>query len=199
MRRPFAFASLVALALAVPALAGCAPPPPPRPTFAELTWSHLAPFRLDVAKVEVVSEYEPPFQAPNIEHLLDAPPEKALRRWARDRIRAAGVAGEAKVIIKDASVVEVDLEVEKDLRGYFTTEQGQRYDAAVEVTIEVYGVQGERDGYVTARAERSQTVPEDITLNERDRVLFTLIEAVMKDFDAEMGRNIARHLKRFLK
>lgn len=193
-----ASARLAVVALSLLALAACAAPPP-KQAFPELTWSHLAPFKLDVAEVEVVSEFEPTFKPPHVEHFVPAPPEQAARRWARDRLKAAGAQGRARVIIKDASIKEVPLEVGKDVRGYFTTEQAQRYDAAVEVEIEIRGPRGYRDGYVRARAERTQTVPEDITLNERERVWFELTEGLMKDFDAEMSKNIRQYLGRFLR
>jgi hypothetical protein len=177
---------------------GACQSPPPRPTYPELTWTHLPPFRLDVAEVEIVSEYEPTFRPPNVEHLAPVPPEQAARRWAEDRIQAAGERGRAKVIIKEASIVEVPLELEEGLRGYLTTEQAERYDAVVEVEIEIRGPRGYRDGFAKARAERTRTVPEDITLNERERVWFELTEGLMKDFDAEMSKNIRQHLARFL-
>jgi hypothetical protein len=190
-------ARLAVAALGACMLAACATPAP-KPTYPELTWTHLAPFKLNVAEVEVVSEYEPPFKDPNVEHLFPLPPEQAARRWARDRIVAAGTEGRARVVIKRASVVEVPLELTEGVRGYFTTEQAQRYDAVVEVAIEVRGPRGYRDGFATAQAERSRTVPEDVTLNERERIWFDITEALMKDFDAEMDRNIRRHLQRFL-
>lgn len=192
-----AAAPLAALALFVLALAACATPPA-RPTYPELTWAHLPPFELDVAAVEVVSEYEPPYKEPNVEHLFPVPPGEAARRWADDRIKAAGTEGRAKVIIKRASVTETPLELTEGVRGYFTTEQAQRYDAVVEVTIEVRGPRGYRDGFATAVAERSRTVPEDATLNERERVWFEITDALMKDFNAEMERNVREHLGRFL-
>lgn len=197
MGRRFAPLRLAAVALVILALGACQQPPP-RPTYPELTWTHLAPFQLDVAEVEIVSEYEPTFRPPNVEHLAPAAPEEAARRWAEDRLQAAGKEGRAKVIIREASIVEVPLELEEGVRGYVTTEQAERYDAVVEVEIEIRNPRGYRDGFVTARAERTRTVPEDITLNERERVWFELTDGLMKDFDAEMSKNIREHLGRFL-
>lgn len=110
-----AAAPLAALALLVLALAACAAPPA-RPTYPEITWAHLPPFELDVAAVEVVSEYEPPYKEPNVEHLFPVPPGEAARRWADDRIRAAGTEGRAKVVIKRASVTETPLELTEGVR-----------------------------------------------------------------------------------
>ena len=189
---------LIALAGAVAAALAACETPPPRPTFPELTWTHLQPFSLDVAEIEITSDYAPPLAAPHVEHLFPTPPLRAAERWARDRLRAAGVQGRAVVIIADARVIETRLQGLGGLTGLFTTEQAERYDAAVEVVIEIRSDRGYLDGRVRARAERSLTVPEDLTLNEREQVWFELVEALMADLNAELEANIQEHLQRFL-
>lgn len=179
------------------ALLSCAAPPP-KPTFAEITWSHLPPFKFNAAKVEVVSVYKPTFQPPYVEHEFETPPERVIRRWVQDRIVPAGSQGSVKVIINDASVKEIQLEHPKDFSSHFTTEQGQQYDAIVDVTIEIYGPRGFKDGFTNARAERTQTIAEDATLNDRDRLWHDLVEQTMQDFNAQMEANIKTYLPRFL-
>ena len=43
----------------------------------ELTYGHLPPLKLNVAKIEVVAQYQPPLREPNVEHLFPTPPLKA--------------------------------------------------------------------------------------------------------------------------
>lgn len=178
-------------------LLSCAAPPP-KPTFAELTWSHLPPFKFNAAKVDVVSAHKPTFKAPYIEHELETPPEGVIRRWAQDRVVPAGQQGYVKVTINDASIKEIELEHPKDFSSHFTTEQGQLYDAVVDVTIEIYGPRGFKDGFTNARAERTQTIAEDATINDRDRLWHDLVEATMQEFNAQMETNIKTYLQRFL-
>ena len=102
------------------------------------------------------------------------------------------------VVIADARVIETRLQGLGGLTGLFTTEQAERYDAAVELVIEIRSDRGYLDGLVRARAERSLTVPEDLTLNEREQVWFELVEALMADLNAELEANIQEHLQRFL-
>ena len=179
------------------ALLSCAAPPA-KQTFAETTWSHLPPFKFNAAKVDVVSVYKPTFKPPYVEHEFETPPERMIRRWAQDRIVPAGPQGYVKVVINDASVKEIELEHPKDFSSHFTTEQGQQYDAVVDVTIEIYGPRGFKDGFTNARAERTQTIAEDATLNDRDRLWHDLVEGTMQDFNAQMETNINTYLQRFL-
>lgn len=179
------------------ALVSCANPPP-KQTFADITWSHLPPFKFNVAKVEVASEYKPSFSAPYVEHLFPTPPEKVVRRWIQDRVAAAGHEGFAKVIINDASVKETDLQHPKNFASHFTVEQGERYEVTIDVTLEIHGARGYRDGFTNAHIVHTQTVPENATLNERDRFWYDLTDGAMQDFNTQMEQNIAAYLQRFL-
>lgn len=174
---------------------------PPRQRFAELTYAHFGPFRLDVATIEIVSEYQSPLAPPHIEHLLPAPPEQTLRRWARDRLVATGAAGyRGRFVITDARVTETKLAKTEGIRGAFTTDQSERYDGAIAAALEIRAERGNfRDGYAVASASRLRTVPEGISINARETVWFELVETLMNDFNAEMERQIRANLTRFLR
>ena len=179
------------------ALLSCAAPPP-KQKFADITFAHLPPYMFDVARVDITSEFEPKLGPPYVEQQFPIPPERAIRQWVHDRIKPAGTEGVIKVVINDASVKEVSLAHNKDVEGKFTTEQAERYVAVADVTINVYGTQGFREGYATAHVEHTQTVPEDATLNSRERVWYNMTDALMKDFNTQMEKNIKAYLQKFL-
>ena len=178
-------------------LLSCAAPPP-KQQFADITFEHLPPYKFNVARVDVVSDFKPTLEPPYVEQQFPIPPERAIRQWIRDRIQPAGVEGVAKVVINNASVKQVELPQKKDLESKFTTEQTERYDAVADVTINIYGTRGFRDGYTEAHVERTQTVPEDATLNERERIWYNMTDALMKDFNTQMEENIREYLQKFL-
>ncbi len=189
-RRAFAVVALVAAAACATEV--------PQQTLPELTYGHLSPLALGVGAVEVTSEYAAPMAAPHVEHLFPTPPEKALRQWATDRLKAAGGPGVARFVIKDARVTETALAHDEGVKGAFTKEASERYDAAVEAVVEIIDGDGKSRGHASARATRSRTVREDVSMNERDRIRFELIEALMKDFDAEIENNIRTYLAKTL-
>lgn len=158
----------------------------------ELTYGHLPPLKLNVAKIEVVVQYQPPLREPNVEHLFPTPPLKALRRWASDRLRAVGRSGKARLFITDASAIETSLQKKTGVVATFTKQQSDRYDLTVDAVLEVSD--GRRGGRVSARVTRFSTLREDITINERDRAWFDMTEALIKDFDAEIEKNIRQVL-----
>jgi len=187
------------LLLASAALAACSSPPP-RPRFPELTYGHLGLFTFDVERIEIVSEYKASFGSPNVEHMFPTPPEQTLRRWAQDRLAATGKPGRyARFVIQDAKVTESQLPRTAGVRGAFTTDQTQRYDGTLSAVLEIREERANyRAGTASAWATRARTVPEGITINDREKVWFDLVESMMNDINAELDRQIRANLAQFV-
>ena len=170
---------------------------PPEPSYPEITFTHKGPIRLSVSRIEVRNEYRPPFRDPNVEHLFPRPPGPVAERWARDRLVAAGAGGIATYVVTEASVTETPLEKSGGIAGLLTTDQEARYDGVIAVEIRVEDESGRRAASATARVERTRSVPEGLSLNEREQIWFEMTERMMVDLDAELERNIDRYLGSF--
>lgn len=179
--------------------ASCASAPPPAAALPELTFSHLTPFNLAVAQVEVASEAHASLKAPHIESTAPVAPEKAVRQWAAHRLKAAGGNGVGRLVITAASLTETPLTVRQGLKGAFYKEQSVRYEVEVSAVLHIHDGGGASIGRAEAGAKRSRTVREDASINDRRRVQFDLVEAAMADFDKEMEKAVGTHLGRWLR
>ena len=188
----------IAVFAAVAFLLAACETPSPTPVYPEVSFRHLPKLKLDVAAIDVRQTYVPPLKAPNVEHQFPLTPSDAARRWIDDRLAAAGSNGVATVIIQDASAIEEKLRTQGGIRGAFTTEQSERYVARMTVRLEVSNAGGLGTGFAAASAARSRTVPEDATLNERDKTFFELTEGLVQDFDRAMEKEINDNLRGFL-
>lgn len=186
----------LALGLAL-GLAGCAVPLVVQ-KLPDMTFRHLAPIPLNVVDLQIVSQAAPPMAPPHMAHLMPTPPAMALKRWAEDRLTTAGRRGTARFTILKAEVTETRLPIDKSVTGLFKKQQADRYDGRIEASLEVFDDRGARRGMVTARATRSLTMAEDITLDDRRRKWFEFVEAMMADFNGAMELNITRHLVEYL-
>jgi len=166
--------------------------------YPELRFSHLPIIQLDVARIEIIGKFRSPLKAPNVEHELPLAPALAMRYWALDRLRAVGKKGHAKFIIVDASVKAEPLRKKKGLKAMFTLDQAARYNARLEARLEVEAAGGLGTGFATAISSRQRTMPEAVSINDRDFVLYRFVESVAKDFDRAMTANIERHLAPFM-
>lgn len=194
MIRRFSAVLIVALALTA-----CATPDP-TPRYPDITFSHLAPIRLDVGAVDYIQAYAPPGKTPNVEHLFPLRPSVVAKRWADERIEAAGpISRIARVTLVNASAVGTALETTQGVKGVFTIDQAARYDVTVEMLIEIVNSQGMVEGQAKAVARRSRTAPENITLKDRDQLWFELTEAVMGDIDRELEATIRKYLAKYVR
>ncbi len=188
----------VVIALAFFVLAACETAVTER-RFPEITFTHLPPIKLDVAKIVFEVRYRPTAETSDIGQDFSTPPVVAAERWIKDRLVAAGESGEATITIRRATATEERLAVQTGLAGALTTDQAWRYDGRIEMAIRAVDSNRQCSATATATARQSQTVPEDATLDEREKVWFGLVEKMMRRFDSAFERQIRKDLVWFIK
>jgi hypothetical protein len=173
---------------------------PPQASFPRLTYSHLGAFDLNVSSIEIVEAFQSTLAPPHVEHMMPTAPAAAARRWAEDRLRAAGSLGQRAVFtIEDGAVTATPLKRETGIRGVLTVDQSERYDANLAVRLEIFDINGRRVATAEAVARRARTVPENITLADRDKVWFSMTETLANDLNAELDKAIPQFLGAYLR
>lgn len=191
------FSRMATLGVLAVVLSACATPPAPQ--FPELRYSHMSPITLGVAEIKIVDAETSTLNGTHVESRMPQSPAQAMRAWAEDRLRASGVSGVAIFTIEEATTVGTDLKPMGGVKGAFTTEQLERYDARVRATLRLEGVPRVSEAFAQAGVDRSQTLSENATINDREQMWFDLTEAVMKDFDPAMEASIRKHLADFVR
>ncbi|GGF39856.1 hypothetical protein GCM10011611_52820 [Aliidongia dinghuensis] len=189
---PIRLRQLLAVALVATA-ASCSSDAPPPPRFADIHFLALPPFKLNVSQIQVDSRFQPTFKEPNVEHEFPVPPQRALENWAHDRLLAVGgptTGYVARFTIVDASVRESELPKKEGLTAVFTTQQAERYDGHVSVLLQIINPQGVAERTASAEAAVSRSVPEGITLNERDKVWYDMTRDLMADLDRQLQKQV---------
>lgn len=181
------------------ALSGCKDVPTPqaqsRPSFAQMGAMHFS-----VATIDIVEEYTPPLKSPNVEHLFPTPPAEGVKIWVNDRLKADGGEYRMEVVIKDASVVEEQLPKTQGLKGTFTVDQSQRYNAKLNVEVKVYGTRKllpEANAEVTVT--KSRTIAENASLEERERLFNQMTNELLTMLNTELEKNIRNYFGAYLK
>ncbi len=194
--RRLVLAAGLAGVLASLALAACQSTPP-RPAARPIDFSNFGPIVLNAGSVDVVNAYRP-VGGNHVEDRSAVPPVEAVRRWASERLQAAGGAGRVRVTIKDAGIVEVPLPRTEGLKGYFTTDQAQRYDGRLEVEVagEVPDVAGGGAfrGLTKATVTYSTTVAENIALADREATFLDITRRMVEDLNARLDAGIRKDL-----
>ncbi len=180
-------------------LASACDTPPKRRDFATLTFQDRPSIRLDVAQIEIVQAYKAPGQAPNVDHLFPQKPLDVATAWGRDVLRAVGQRGMATYTILDASATETRLPRSTGVTQVFKNEQSDRYDLKIAVRLDINNPVLRAIGEAQASASRSQTVAEDMTLNEREAVWFEMTESAMRELDQKLEAAIRDKLRVFVR
>lgn len=167
------------LALALPLLAAaCASDggSPPAREFPPLRYDYLPPLDLNVASVEIGSNFVPAPEGPAA--LAPVSPVEALEQMARDRLRADGSSGKAVFVVDDASIVPVP----GGLSG------------TMAVHLDVLTNDGTRAGYTEARVSQLYTGP----LNDIRATDYDLIKQMMDRMNIELEFQVKRTLRDWL-
>ena len=180
-------------------LAACEQAPQAVP-LAPIDFTQKTPISLAVSEIRVVENYRAPLTSPNVEHLFPVPPAQAVKTWANQRLRAAGTSGLLEITLEDASVIEKPLPKTEGMRGFFTDDQSDRYDARMKATIRLYT--GER---AIANAEgsinlvRARSINEKATVVERERFYNQIVLDMMQQFDAEAETRFRQYFSPYIR
>ena len=184
--------------LAVAVIAAGCETAPPRHENPPLSFATLPPLAFDLDRIEVVERPASP-HPDDVAHLFHTPPAAAIGLWVRDRLRARGTVGVLRVTVDEASARSTRLATNTDLEGLFTEEQAERLELRLRVTIEAIDHNGQVNGIASADANRSRTLPEGITLAERERIYDEAVRALLHDYNASQEKAIRQYLGLYLR
>jgi hypothetical protein len=167
-------------AVAVMSVAACASSAPPMESLPPMSFADGQPFVLNVARIEIVSQFQTPSTAPHIELQVPVSPENAIRRWVQDRLQPRGTTGTLRVVIKNASATETALPQSDSGANVFGNQPQTKVDVAVDVSLEILDDRQMVTAEVSAQAARAETLITDLKLNARDRILYNMVREVVR-------------------
>jgi hypothetical protein len=183
---------IIPLVVSILFLAACqnthAPTKMPIPHF-----THKPALSLQVRDISVTEDYEFPSKSPYIEHTLDYPPSEMFTIWLKDRLKADGASSYIQASITDASIQKTELPKTPGIKGLFTNDQTEKYDAKMVVQLRLYNE--ERTiaiADVNATSTRSITIAENASVVERDTAYYNLSKALVNDIGNELEKQIRR-------
>lgn len=194
--------SVLVLSVCLLGLAACATsaPPPQGPVTATLTYKHKNALVLDVARIELDEQWQQPGTAPHIGHRNTNSPPAIVRAFVADRLLAqAGGPGAADgstlhVILRDGAVTQTSLKVEDGVEGLFRDEADTRIDAVCAVDIELTDPVAGRVAGISVRVAGARNILESASLNERDRIYFSLMEELASSLNQELENGLRAEL-----
>jgi hypothetical protein len=154
---------------------------------------------INVAEIKVVDQFRSTMAAPYVEYQLPTAPAAAVKQWAGQRLAAVGRSGVLEITIEDASVKETNLKTTEGIKGIFTNDESERYDAHLAVTMKLYdGVNVISVAEGNVEVSKMNTVNEKATAAERDKLFHDMIADMMAQFDAQAETRLHQYFTPYL-
>lgn len=160
----------------------------------DLTFHHLPAIPFKVSKINIIYKDDNKISESRADQRMKNPPRKILGQWAKDRLQVGGVLNTATFVILDASIIETKLATNNTLYDFIKLEASERYDLKIKAQIIIKNDNQQILASSTSSASWSQTVREDASYVERQKIWFNMVEKSMKKFDEKMNEAITTYL-----
>ena len=101
--------------------------------------------------------------------------------------------------IDNASVKETKLPKTEGIKGWFTDDQDARYDALVSVTLRLYDVNNAEVATASITANRSRSIHERATVDERNKFYYELVRDLMTAYNTEADTRVHQFFGNYLR
>jgi hypothetical protein len=161
----------------------------------------LPQFNLAVAEIQVVPAYAPGPGA-GAEQSVPFAPKAALETWAKTHVQAKGRQGQAWIVIRDASISARKVPPRTaNWRDWFRRQPVERYDAVLELELQIKDDAGRTRAQTVARATHARFLMDDFRDYQRERTTQLqvlsdeIIAAALKRLEGEVRVNLARWVR----
>jgi hypothetical protein len=125
--------------------------------------------------------------------------DSGMEKWANDRIKLVGGQNRLELEIVEATITEEVLPTTKGLAGLFKNEQSSRYRGKLKVLLKLYTPDRiSAHAGVESEVQRSITVPEGLSVAERQQAFNDLVISMLQQVDTDMSQRIPQHMAEFL-
>lgn len=180
--------------LAIGPLAACSATStstPRGPQVADLGFSQMVPFQLNVGAVEVVNNAQPAAAS----SIPQVSPAAALDRYARQRLQAVGGEGSLQFLIQQASLsARETTESAGSWPQAFTLANPMEYTVTMRVGLNLIGRSTQPNVRSAYTLERKKILPGGTSLADRDRELNLLVAEMVKSVDTAIEKGLSENM-----
>lgn len=152
----------------------------------ELTFAHLAPVHLNVAEIKTEQIFEPDQEHQKVINQMPISPNSAVLRYFDQRYVAAGNEGRLIIQIIDTTVSRAEIEPEGRFSKLIGINKKQKYNAMAHIDVRFRRNTGSPASTSSVTARRTLTMPQNISLAEKDARLLEMIEDLVDEIDSIM-------------
>lgn len=158
-----------------------------------LNFENVSPLRFNISDFQIINEYIMPMKSPNIEHIFSKTPSRVLEDFINHKFANRGNNKKAKIIIKEASIIENKILNKNILNSIFMNENKTIYSGKLSVKIEFLSERGFVESYSNFQSLHEKTITGSLTLNNLQQVYLELLEELIKGLNMEIDAQISSY------
>lgn len=164
--------------------------------YPNITFAHLPPIDLNVGRVEVAQVAKPNMQSPHVEGMAPISLANSAASWS-NRIKAKGGAGTLQFFVEEAEITEELLAVDTSIKAMVTDEQRARFNLRLVVRMQAENPNNQTTASSRSVISRMATLKESASLNDRNKLLYDLIQQALNDMNLSLEGDVNRYFGQF--
>ncbi len=158
-----------------------------------MTFAYFEPVFLDLKNVNIQNEYNPETDKADVSASFPASPDVALRLYAQNRFRSGGEKGQLSFVIEEARVHHGITEADDQFSRWLKRNRKETYDVFVKIRLDSSQPSGALSSVLSV--QKSLSLPESVSLAERELMQMTFLEELVKDVDAAVMDSLQKNHK----
>ena len=155
-----------------------------------LNFENVSSLKLDVSEFQIINQYVMPMKKPNIEHLLLNAPSDVVIDYLRHKFVSSGEKKRAKIIIKEASIVEKVIIKKSLYNAILMNEKETSYSGKIYIRIEFLSERGFIETYSNFESVHKKIIIGELTLNNVQQIYFEILEGLIRGLDLEIDDKV---------
>lgn len=178
-------------------LGACSSSSPEGKPLPDMTFKHVEPIIVRVSSVDIENRYDSAADLKDVSSSFPVPPDIALRRYAENRIKAAGFdeAGTLKFVIEDVHIYQSMVQPAGKFSGWLGVKRKDLYEVAMKIRLYIVADDGAEGIHSILNMRRSIAIPQSYSLAEKEQEKFKFLEMLMSDVDEAVIKTLGEKME----
>ncbi|MBG76415.1 MAG: hypothetical protein CMI98_00865 [Pelagibacteraceae bacterium] len=148
--------------------------------------------------IEIKNEYKISLEDSFVDHTMETSPSERLINWVKNNIIGFGVENKLIIEIKDASIIETNVESAEKIAGIIKKSQELKFELSYFAIFSLYDDSDNLLAFTEIQSKRTVTSNTLISLYEKEKILEQLVYKGLEDFTLKADQMSREYLGEFI-
>lgn len=145
---------------------------------------------VDAARIQIIDTPNAAVYANDVSGSFPTPLDVALHSYVNNRLAAAGAEGTFYITVEEARITRENIESASTLARRFNLDNRDRYTAQIRLRLSRENPVAPGAAYTETRVQRTWTIPDHLTIADREREQNAFMTQLLRDIDAAVVNGV---------